>query len=100
MARRNEMGRINKGIENLNFSKKDLSGGEYKSSIGTSKSQSIGTATESRPAGKKSATPLLTHKQIEERAKAIWKQKGCPSGEDEKNWLEAEAQLKKELASK
>jgi hypothetical protein len=39
----------------------------------------------------------LTHQQIEERAREIWRQKGCPVGQDEKNWHEAEAQLKMEL---
>ena len=49
-----------------------------------------------RPAGDRAnVIPPLTHKQIEERAKAIWRQKGCPVGQDEKNWYEAEDQFKK-----
>ena len=40
----------------------------------------------------------LTQDQIRERAKLIWQQRGCRSGEDERNWLEAENQLKKELS--
>jgi len=40
---------------------------------------------------------VLTHEQIAERAKQIWQQRGCKPGEDEQNWLEAEAQLKAEL---
>ena len=40
---------------------------------------------------------VLTHEQIAERAKAIWTQRGCPAGEDERNWYEAESQLKSEL---
>jgi hypothetical protein len=39
----------------------------------------------------------LTHEQIAQRAKAIWQAKGCPTGQDEQNWREAEAQLKAEL---
>jgi len=39
----------------------------------------------------------LTHEQIAERAKSIWMKRGCPNGQDEKNWQEAENQLKKEL---
>ncbi len=39
----------------------------------------------------------LTHEQIAERAKSIWMKRGCPSGQDEKNWQEAEKQLKQEL---
>lgn len=46
--------------------------------------------TKSRPA------KAITHEQIAERAKAIWRSKGCKSGQDEQNWLEAEAQLKAE----
>jgi hypothetical protein len=40
----------------------------------------------------------LTHERIAERARAIWQKNGCKSGEDERNWSEAEAQLKAELA--
>ena len=39
----------------------------------------------------------LTHEQIAERAKLIWQKRGCIHGEDERNWKEAEAQLKTEL---
>ena len=42
-------------------------------------------------------TPL-THEQIAERAEAIWQASGCLPGQDERNWCEAEAQLKAELA--
>jgi hypothetical protein len=64
------------------------------------KSEPLRGSTGSYTAAKTNTTPLLTHKQIEERAKAIWQQKGCPMGQDEKNWHEAEAQLKKELAAR
>lgn len=40
----------------------------------------------------------LTHEQISERAKSIWQQRGCPSGDDQSNWFEAENQLKQELS--
>lgn len=39
----------------------------------------------------------LTHEQIAERAKLIWQNRGCISGEDDRNWHEAESQLRKEL---
>jgi hypothetical protein len=94
------MGNMHKGIEDITTSKKTSGGSEQKSAAGMSKSESVSSSTGTRTAGKSSVTPLLTHKQIEERAKAIWRQKGCPVGQDDKNWLEAEAQLKKELASK
>jgi hypothetical protein len=63
---------------------------------------SSGTGTLDRPSetvkSKKPVPP--THKQIEDRAREIWRKKGCPIGQDEKNWLEAEAQLKKEMGIK
>jgi len=43
--------------------------------------------------------PAATHEQIAERARAIWQQRGCPSGEDETIWYAAESQLKSELGS-
>ena len=42
-------------------------------------------------------TPL-TREQIAERAEAIWQASGCLPGRDERNWCEAEDQLKAELA--
>jgi hypothetical protein len=51
------------------------------------------------PAGKTvaRAIPALTHDQIAERAKRLWQQRGCPQGQDEYIWHEAERQLKREL---
>jgi len=37
-----------------------------------------------------------SYEEIAKRAKEIWQAKGCPSGCDQQNWCEAEAQLKKE----
>ena len=42
-------------------------------------------------------TRTLTHDQVAERARRIWQERGCPHGEDERNWREAEKQLKHEL---
>ena len=39
----------------------------------------------------------LTHDRIAERARIIWQSSGCRPGEDERNWSEAETQLKAEL---
>ena len=63
---------------------------------------SVGTGTLERPAetGRSKAPVGPTHKQIEDRAREIWHRKGCPCGQDEQNWLEAEAQLKKEMGAK
>ncbi len=49
--------------------------------------------------GTATATLGLTHDQIAERAKQIWEQRGRPDGEDERNWREAERQLKREMGS-
>jgi len=38
----------------------------------------------------------LTHERIAERAFAIWQNRGCIPGEDERNWFEAETQLRAE----
>ncbi len=60
----------------------------------SNKTESWGRVKEGRSATK---TVSLTHEQIAERAKSIWLKKGCPSGQDQKIWYEAEAQLKREL---
>ncbi len=63
------------------------------------------TATAPRPAGTKKAAkggkgPMITHDQIARRAHELWVQKGFKPGQEEQNWLEAERQLKAELARK
>ncbi len=63
----------------------------------SNKTESWGRAKEGGSATK---TISLTHEQIAERAKSIWQKKGCPSGQDQKIWHEAEAQLKKEKGIK
>jgi hypothetical protein len=50
--------------------------------------------TQMPEAGESSVT--LTHDRIADRARAIWEQRGCPQGEDERIWHEAEDQLKRE----
>jgi hypothetical protein len=37
--------------------------------------------------------PALTHAAIAGEAEAIWRYEGCPSGLDERIWLEAERRL-------
>jgi hypothetical protein len=56
----------------------------------------------SKPRGKtaaRSSAPAvaLTHEQIAARAYAVWLAKGQPQGQDEQNWRDAEAELKREL---
>ena len=40
-----------------------------------------------------------THEQISERARALWQERGQPSGQDEEIWFEAERQVADELQS-
>jgi len=42
-------------------------------------------------------TVALTHDLIAERARTIWRERGCSVNRDEENWREAEAQLKAEM---
>ena len=56
-----------------------------------------GTAVAIRPTTK---GPAPTHEQISRRAHEIWLKRGSKPGQDEQNWLEAEAQLKAEMARK
>jgi hypothetical protein len=42
----------------------------------------------------------ISHEQVALRAREIWMKRGCRPGQDEQNWLEAEAQLKAELGVK
>jgi hypothetical protein len=44
--------------------------------------------------------PMPTREQISKRAHEIWIKHGCKHGQDEQNWLEAEAQLKAEMAGR
>ncbi len=53
------------------------------------------TAVAVRPTTK---GPAPTHEQISKRAHDIWLKRGCKPGHDEQNWLEAEAQLRAEMA--
>jgi hypothetical protein len=106
------MAKTNKKTGNNNVTKKTTSTYEpvpmtniprTENTMPSSSSQTTtGTGTLNRPtgAGRAHTNPVLTHKQIEDRAREIWRRKGCPSGQDEQNWLEAEAQLKKEMGIK
>ena len=62
------------------------------------------TATPLRPAGTKppqaTARAKITYEQIAQRAHEIWVKQGCKHGQDQQNWLDAERQLKAELAGK
>jgi hypothetical protein len=47
--------------------------------------------------GQSKAEKVLTHERIAKRAWEIWMKRGCRPGEEERNWIEAETQLRAEL---
>ena len=55
------------------------------------------TQAHTHPEGITSTQAILNHEAIAQRAKAIWRAKGCPVGQDEQNWYEAERQLRMEM---
>ncbi len=59
----------------------------------TGKTTVTRAAGAAKPSGR---TTGLTNEQIAARAYFIWQSKGCPQGQDDQNWREAEAQLKRE----
>ncbi len=70
-----------------------------KGNISSMGSSGTATITAPRPTTtKKAGSP--TYEQIAKRAQEIWMKKGCLPGQDEQNWLEAERQLKAELAGR
>jgi len=64
----------------------------------------VAPSTPLRPAGTKppraTARAKITYEQIAQRAHEIWVKQGCEHGQDQQNWLDAERQLKVELAGK
>jgi hypothetical protein len=93
------MTRMNKGFDDVSMSRKVSATGQKTASVEALKPGGLKTSAHITT-GSKTNTVIVTHQQIEERAKAIWRQKGCPVGQDEKIWCEAEAQLKRELAAR
>jgi hypothetical protein len=57
----------------------------------------VGARSTKRSAGRKAGTVALAHDQIADRARAIWERRGCPQGEDDRIWREAEDELKREI---
>jgi hypothetical protein len=70
----------------------------------TASSSGAGTTTSKRGTGTKktaqsreaSQTPELTHEQVAQRAHDIWQASGCPWGQEDRCWFEAEHQLRQE----
>ena len=93
------MAKMNRTVDDVSMSRRVSTTDQKKTSFETLKpvgSQISGNIG----AGEKRNTVTLSHKQIEERAKTIWRQKGCPVGQDVTIWCEAENQLRQELAGK
>jgi hypothetical protein len=76
--------------------KKDVSDEKQQANTAVRTAERVQTILDP-PSKQKNQPVTLNHEQVAERAKAIWKQRGCPSGQDEQNWFEAEKQLKMEL---
>ena len=91
------MAKMNRKIEGSSVSPKTTSATGNQSPVALTSPGTPRTSGEFASVGKTSSCACLTHQQIEQRAREIWRQKGCPSGQDEKNWHEAEIQLKREL---
>ena len=106
------MAKANKKTGSNNVAKKTTSNyepvqmtdihGKTSSMPSRSSQTTTGIGPLNKPAGavKSNTNKLPTHKQIEDRAREIWQRKGCPGGQDEQNWIEAEAQLIKEMGIK
>jgi len=57
------------------------------------------TTGTSQQASSTARTPMPTHEQIAKRAYEKWVKRGRPEGTHLQDWYEAEAELKRELAS-
>jgi hypothetical protein len=98
MKGKKQMAKMNRKSENNSFSRPMSVSSGSETSVMTSNPERPQTQVKEIVSSKKNV--VITRQQIEERARKIWQQNGCPVGQDEKNWLEAEAQLKKELGIK
>jgi hypothetical protein len=80
-------------------SRKTTTGGESKRGRASKAASELRSQPmmESEGGGTATATAPITHEQIAERARQIWEQHGRPQGEDERNWREAERQLRAEM---
>jgi len=72
----------------------DISSG---SATATASHPSVAKPTQATTSARGSAP---SYEQIAQRAREIWKKKGCLPGQDEQNWLEAERQLKAEFGGR
>lgn len=92
------MAKTNKNLQASTISGRTASASRSKRTADSSVSEKSATSPKTNFRAKIIKTSGPTHQQIADRAKEIWRKKGCPAGQDEMNWYEAEAQLKQELA--
>ncbi len=57
------------------------------------------TAEAPAPARRKRKNAALDQQVIAARAYTIWQARGCPQGQEQANWQEAEQQVRQELGS-
>lgn len=91
MARNNISKKSNTGVQSSSVITVQPKAGSIKGVYGP-KDPACGSKV--KPSG---PAATLTNERIAERAKVIWQNRGCKPGEDERNWHEAETQLKAEL---
>jgi hypothetical protein len=91
MANNNFYNKSNKGIQSgvKNNARTNV---QRAKGVGESQNQTYGSK-----ASQTSTATMLTHEMIAERAWNIWQDRGRIPGEDERNWHEAENQLKAEF---
>ncbi|MEI8195744.1 MAG: DUF2934 domain-containing protein [Phycisphaerae bacterium] len=65
--------------------------------VGPTKASNYPPVTRSSDLNVPEEATALSHEKIAARAKDIWQKKGCPKGQDQQNWQQAEEQLKAEL---
>ena len=92
------MAKTNKKSETSTAGSRTSSTGRSQRTASSSSSEKSVSSSKTNINSRKERPDVLSQKQIADRAKEIWRKKGCPAGQDESNWYEAEAQLKKELA--
>ena len=92
------MAKTNKKSETSTASSRTPSAGRSERPASSSSFEKSVSSSKTNVNSRKEKPAALSQQQIADRAKEIWRKKGCPAGQDESNWYEAEAQLKKELA--
>lgn len=91
MAKNNISQRSNKGVQSGKVITLQSKARSVKGLGGPTDSACDSKVNSSEPA------TALTHERIAERAWAIWQSRGCKPDEDQRNWHDAETQLRTEL---